>query len=103
MLPCSPNDQQGGFLREWLNSHLEAADQIDKPLLFEEFGKRLDNSGDAAAIKQLRDPVFAASYDAVQTAVEQNKPLLGSLYWKWAVPGLPKGELLMILAGWLVG
>jgi hypothetical protein len=62
------------------------------PLLFEEFGKKLDNPDDTAAIRQLRDPVFGATFDAVQTAVEQNKPLLGSLYWKWAVPGLPKGE-----------
>jgi hypothetical protein len=24
-LTCSPNEQQGGFLRDWLASHLEAA------------------------------------------------------------------------------
>eukprot|EP00882_Tetradesmus_deserticola_P024752 GHRQ01027069.1.p1 GENE.GHRQ01027069.1~~GHRQ01027069.1.p1 ORF type:complete len:321 (+),score=99.35 GHRQ01027069.1:1022-1984(+) len=86
-----PNDQQGSFLRDWLASHLEAAESINMPLLFEEFGKKIDNPDDAAAIRQLRDPVFAASYDAVQKAVEENKPLLGSLYWKWAVPGMPKG------------
>uniref|UniRef100_A0A383VL97 mannan endo-1,4-beta-mannosidase n=1 Tax=Tetradesmus obliquus TaxID=3088 RepID=A0A383VL97_TETOB len=86
-----PNEQQGGFLREWLASHLEAAESIGMPLLFEEFGKKLDSPDDTAAIRQLRDPVFGATYDAVQKAVEENKPLLGSLYWKWAVPGLPKG------------
>lgn len=90
--PRSPNEQQGGFLREWLASHLEAAESIGMPLLFEEFGKKLDSPDDTAAIRQLRDPVFGATYDAVQKAVEENKPLLGSLYWKWAVPGLPKGE-----------
>lgn len=45
MVSCSPDNQQGGFLREWLNSHLEAAETIGKPLLFEEFGKKLDNPG----------------------------------------------------------
>jgi hypothetical protein len=30
---CSPNEQQGGFLREWLASHLEAAESIGMPLL----------------------------------------------------------------------
>jgi hypothetical protein len=41
--------------------------------------------------------VFAATYDAVQKAVEENKPLLGSMYWKWAVPGLPKGEFVVFV------
>ncbi|KAF6251036.1 glycoside hydrolase superfamily [Scenedesmus sp. NREL 46B-D3] len=86
-----PDARQGSFLREWLASHLEASESIGKPLLFEEFGKKLDNPGDTSALSQLRDPVFAATYDAVQRAVQENKPLLGSLYWKWAVPGMPKG------------
>lgn len=46
---------------------------------------------DAGAVRQLRDPVYSATYDAVQSAVQESRPLLGSLYWKWAVPGLPKG------------
>lgn len=36
--------------------------------------------------------MYEASYEAVESAVENDKPLLGSLYWKWAVPGLEKGE-----------
>ena len=83
----SPDGQQGGFLREWLNSHLEAAEAIGKPLLFEEFGKRLDNAN-ADTISRLRDPVYTATYDAVQQALEARRPLLGSLFWKWSVPGL---------------
>jgi hypothetical protein len=58
----------------------------------QEFGKKLDAGAGPDVISKLRDPVYAASYEAVETAVENNKPLLGSLYWKWAVPGLEKGE-----------
>lgn len=87
-----PNEQQGSFLRSWLDSHLQAAQTINKPLLFEEFGKKLDPGAGPDVISKLRDPVYAASYEAVETAVENNKPLLGSLYWKWAVPGLEGGK-----------
>lgn len=87
-----PNENQGSFLRSWLDSHLQAAQTINKPLLFEEFGKKLDPGAGPDVISKLRDPVYAASYEAVESAVENDKPLLGSLYWKWAVPGLEKGE-----------
>jgi hypothetical protein len=30
-----PNENQGSFLRSWLDSHLQAAQTINKPLLFE--------------------------------------------------------------------
>jgi len=89
---CSPNEKQGSFLKSWLDSHLSASEAIGKPLLFEEFGKKLDNGASAEDIHKLRDPVYEASYQAVESAVEANRPLLGSLYWKWAVPGIEKGE-----------
>jgi hypothetical protein len=89
---CSPDERQGSFLKEWLDSHLAAAETINKPLLFEEFGKKLSPGADPDTITKLRDPVYEASYQAVEAAVESDRPLLGSLYWKWAVPGLEKGE-----------
>jgi len=93
-------------LKKWLNSHLDAAKAIGKPLLFEEFGKRMDteNPSDVAA---QRDPVYRATYNAIEAAVEDNEPLLGSMYWKWAFPGYSnfagagKGELLKP-EGWLL-
>jgi hypothetical protein len=87
-----PDEQQGSFLRSWLDSHLQAAETINKPLLFEEFGKKLKPDAGPDVISKLRDPVYEASYEAVESAVEKDRPLLGSLYWKWAVPGLEKGE-----------
>lgn len=87
-----PDEQQGSFLRSWLDSHLQAAETINKPLLFEEFGKKLKPDAARDVISKLRDPVYEASYEAVESAVEKDRPLLGSLYWKWAVPGLEKGE-----------
>lgn len=91
-LTHSPNERQGSFLKDWLDSHLSAAETISKPLLFEEFGKKLKDGSNQDDISRLRDPVYDASYKAVESAVEANRPLLGSLYWKWAVPGVEKGE-----------
>ena len=89
----SPDERQGSFLKDWLDSHLAAAETINKPLLFEEFGKKMPNGASPDSISKLRDPVYEASYQAVESAVESDRPLLGSLYWKWAVPGLEKGEI----------
>lgn len=93
-LPCchSPNDRQGQFLADWLQSHLSAAKRINKPLLFEEFGKKLENPTSTGDISKLRDPVFATTYDAVEKAIQSGEPLLGSMYWKWDTPTFPKGE-----------
>jgi hypothetical protein len=88
----SKDEEQGSFLKSWLDSHLSAAETINKPLLFEEFGKKLDGNAAPGVIAAKRDPVYQASYEAVEAAVESDRPLLGSLYWKWAVPGLEKGE-----------
>ncbi|GBF87865.1 mannan endo-1,4-beta-mannosidase [Raphidocelis subcapitata] len=81
-----PEDRQGAYLKEWLDSHLAAARLMGKPLLFEEFGKSMD-SDSPSDIEALRDPVYEATYDAIEAAVENNEPLLGSMYWKWAFPG----------------
>lgn len=46
---------------QWLRGHLDAAKAIGKPLLFEEFGKKLDDASDDA-IGRLRDPVYREAY-----------------------------------------
>jgi hypothetical protein len=67
------------------------SESIGKPLLFEEFGKKLQINPADSDVSTLRDPVYEASYNAVEQAIEANRPLLGSLYWKWAVPNADKG------------
>lgn len=34
----------------------------------------------------MRDPVYRSTYASIEQAVEDNEPLLGSMYWKWAFP-----------------
>jgi mannan endo-1,4-beta-mannosidase len=80
-----PDGQQGQFLAEWLQAHLQAAKAAGKPLLFEEFGKKLEG-GDGDIAGQ-RDPVFRAAYKAIEDAIEASEPLLGSLYWQWYFDG----------------
>jgi mannan endo-1,4-beta-mannosidase len=92
LLLCSPDERQGQFTADWLQSHLQAAKTINKPLLFEEFGKKLNDPNNAADIQKLRDPVYQAAYTAVENAIQTGEPLLGSMYWKWDTPTLPKGK-----------
>jgi mannan endo-1,4-beta-mannosidase len=87
-----PDGQQGQFLAEWLQAHLQAAKAAGKPLLFEEFGKKLEGGdGDIGA---QRDPIFRAAYKAIEDAIEDSEPLLGSLYWQWYFDGarFPNGN-----------
>lgn len=86
-----PNAQQGEFLGKWLDTHLDGAKTIGKPLLFEEFGKKLEDPENAGDIQELRDPVYQATYRSIEKAVQSGEPLLGSMYWKWDTPTIEKG------------
>lgn len=103
------------FLRSWVQSHLTlappgeprtaAAAGFRKPVLLEEFGKKLptDQVGNPTYISSVRDPIFIETYELVNawtnpaatttsadtsattaaTASEPAVPLLGSLFWQW--------------------
>lgn len=86
-------------MRGWLRVHLEAAQQLRKPLLLEEFGRKLlppvnapggpqpaDSSWRAQALAGVRDPVYSSTYDEVELALGAGQPLLGSLFWQLHVP-----------------
>jgi len=56
---------------DWLEAHMAAAEsRLGKPLLLEEFGKRLA-PGEASdeAITRLRDPVYQTSFAAVAKSI----------------------------------
>ena len=56
----------------------EAETQLGKPILLEEFGKRLVKGADAQlfaeAIDQLRNPVFQTTYSVVAAAIQACAP-----------------------------
>jgi hypothetical protein len=60
---------------------------IKKPLLLEEFGKRLDNSENTPEIiAKKRDHVFRVTYNEIWKHIEAQSPVVGSLFWRWNLP-----------------
>lgn len=60
---------------QWLAAHMkEAEDRLGKPLLLEEFGKKLDKGVGpeqfAADIKEKRDPIFRTLLAIVRASVK---------------------------------
>jgi len=88
-----PSSAAADFRRRWLAAHLDAARELGKPLLLEEFGVKLGttpaggglgvNASEAAA---RRDPFVAEVYAEVAQALAAGQPLVGSLLWRWSVP-----------------
>lgn len=67
--PDNWKEMEGGTA-VWLRTHaLVAAEQLGKPLLVEEFGKKVPPGANAAVIKELRDPVFRSVYSSVEKSV----------------------------------
>jgi endo-1,4-beta-mannosidase len=67
-----------GFFVDWIEGHVEMADELGKPLILEEFGK----TG-----RGVRDAYFKAAYDAVLDSVARSRSLVGALYWQFYVDG----------------
>lgn len=71
-----------------MKSHINASAEIGKPLLFEEFGKKLvgDKADDPRSMRQTRDPVYHETYSAIEEAMAEGKNVQGSLFWRWNMP-----------------
>ncbi|KAK9847784.1 hypothetical protein WJX84_007661 [Apatococcus fuscideae] len=85
-------DQTGAtFQMQWLAAHIkEAEDRLGKPLLLEEFGKKLDkNVGQEQFLKDIkeqRDPIFRTLLAIVKASVKTERALQGWLFWRWDMP-----------------
>ena len=65
--------------------HIDAAEKIGKPLLLEEFGKKLSED-DEALVENVRDPVFQHIYTIVEESMLKSRAIYGSLFWRWNMP-----------------
>lgn len=76
------------FQDEWIKQHIKAATELNKPLLLEEFGKKLtgDDEDKASAIAQNRDVVYKRTYEIVEKAMREGQNIQGSLFWRWNMP-----------------
>jgi hypothetical protein len=88
------------FLDKWIQSHIAAGTNLttgSKPIMFEEFGKKLEPAQQTEfMIEQLRDPVYTSTYASVESAINANQPIAGSMFWKMSIPVFnrqdPRGE-----------
>lgn len=79
------------FYHDWIESHVNASSTlIGKPLLIEEFGKKLEKGDEAISDKvaAIRDPVYNLTYRLVKEHIQENTSgrLVGSLFWRYHIP-----------------
>lgn len=69
-------------------SHVDTASfQLGKPVLVEEFGKKLSvNRLNPSSIRVVRDPVFGSVYRMVENLIADGHAIGGSLFWRWDLP-----------------
>ncbi|KAL4432447.1 hypothetical protein ABPG77_001746 [Micractinium sp. CCAP 211/92] len=68
--------------RRWIESHMQAASELGKPLVMEEFGKASPES----QISSVRDPWFDMVQSEVEQSLQAGDALRGALFWQWDGP-----------------
>lgn len=74
--------------RAYLNTHIDLARQLKKPIVLEEFG--LDRDGpsfDRRATTKLRDRFYGEIFDLVQARAAKGDPIAGWNFWAWGGMG----------------
>lgn len=82
---CRKEDQYEG---QWIMSHVDTASfQLGKPVLVEEFGKKLSvNRLNPSSIRVVRDPVFRSVYRMVENLIADGHAIGGSMFWRLDLP-----------------
>ena len=66
------------FTTSWLTAHIANAQSLGKPFIVEEFGKSI-NARDANTISTVRDPVFTAVYNMLNSNLKADGIFKGML------------------------
>ncbi|EEF52605.1 mannan endo-1,4-beta-mannosidase 7 [Ricinus communis] len=83
-LPSADDESQQSFLNDWLNNHIQDAQNIlHKPVLFAEFGK----SSRTAAYNQ-RDQLFNTVYWAIYSSARGGGAAAGGMFWQLFTGGM---------------
>lgn len=86
-LSSSGYEDQLSFLSDWLNEHIQDAQNIlHKPLLFAEFGISTKNLGNNSST--LRDKFFNTVYSAVYSSASGGGTAVGGLFWQLLAQGM---------------
>ena len=74
--------------RDYLNSHIDLARKLNKPIVLEEFG--LDRDGASFDIKSpttVRDRFYSEVFELVQRRAAKGDPIAGWNFWAWGGAG----------------
>jgi mannan endo-1,4-beta-mannosidase len=74
--------------RDYLNSHIELAKQLNKPIVLEEFG--MDRDGASFSIKattKVRDRFYSEVFEIVTQRAQKGDPIAGFNFWAWGGAG----------------
>ncbi len=82
---------------QYINSHIELAKKIGKPIVMEEFGLDRDSSRCMPGTPvTARDAYFEAIFSLVANHAQKGSPLMGTNFWGWggeAIPASPDGKV----------
>ncbi|XP_058785351.1 mannan endo-1,4-beta-mannosidase 7-like [Vicia villosa] len=86
-LSSSSYEDRLSFLSEWLNEHIQDAQNIlHKPLLFAEFGISTKNLGNNSST--LRDKFFNTVYSSIYSSASGGGTAVGGLFWQLLAQGM---------------
>jgi len=81
-------DAAAAKVQTYIDAHIRIARQINKPLVFEEFGFPRDNVTYAPGTPTtLKDRFYGLIYGAVEDAILKDTPVAGSNFWAWGGAG----------------
>lgn len=70
--------------QDYLNSHIDWANQMKKPIVLEEFGLDRDmGSYDIKAKTKYRDRFYQSVFDLLNTRAEKGEAIAGYNFWAW--------------------
>jgi mannan endo-1,4-beta-mannosidase len=73
---------------QYVADHLAIADELDKPLVAEEFGLPRDGGGYAPSLTTVyRDRFYGTLFKAVENSARQGGPFVGTNFWAWGGEG----------------
>ncbi|GGD00497.1 mannanase [Aquisalinus flavus] len=77
-------DRTATSAMDYIETHIDVAREMDRPLVLEEFGFDRDGgSFDKAAGTEYRDRFYTMVFDRIEESVAGGGPLVGSNFWSW--------------------
>jgi len=77
------------YMQDWMNSHIDDSNYLNKPVMFTEFGKSSLTRG---FHERQRDLFMAAVYDTIYESARKWGPASGALVWQLSTNSVMAGS-----------